>query len=50
MTITETARLIDWLVANGHSAEVAVRCIKFIATGVQPDNKPDNKPENKDNE
>ena len=29
--------LIDWLKANGHSDEDAVKCIKFIATGIQHD-------------
>jgi hypothetical protein len=36
MTATETARLIDWLIANGHTAEEATQCIKYIATGVKP--------------
>ena len=31
MTAKETARLIDWLKANGHSAEEATECIKYIA-------------------
>lgn len=31
MTATETARLIDWLMSNGHSAEEATKCIKYIA-------------------
>lgn len=35
MTANETARLIDWLKANGHSDEDAVKCIKYIATGIQ---------------
>lgn len=35
MTATETTRLIDWLIANGHSAEEATECIKYIATGIQ---------------
>ena len=35
MTATETARLIDWLKANGHTDEDAIKCIKFIATGIQ---------------
>lgn len=35
MTATETARLIDWLLANGHSEKDATDCIKYIATGVQ---------------
>lgn len=35
MTATETARLIDWLIANGHTAEEATECIKYIATGIQ---------------
>jgi hypothetical protein len=33
MTVTEAARLIDWLKANGHSAEEAIKCIKYIAAG-----------------
>lgn len=36
MTATETARLIDWLIARGHTAEEATECIKYIATGTQP--------------
>ncbi len=35
MTATETARLIDWLIANGHSEKEATECIKYIATGIQ---------------
>lgn len=35
MTAVEAARLIDWLKANGHSAEEATECIKYIATGIQ---------------
>ena len=35
MTAVEAARLIDWLKANGHSAEDAADCIKYIATGIQ---------------
>ena len=35
MTAIETARLIDWLIANGHSEKDAAECIKYIATGVQ---------------
>ena len=31
LTATETARLIDWLIANGHTAEQATECIKYIA-------------------
>jgi len=31
MTANETARLIDWLIANGLSAENAIECIKYIA-------------------
>ena len=31
MTATETARLIDWLIANGHTAKQATECIKYIA-------------------
>ena len=36
MTATETARLIDWLLANGHSAEEATECIKYIANVKDP--------------
>lgn len=35
MTATEAARLIDWLIANGHTAEQATECIKYIATGTK---------------
>lgn len=35
MTAVEAARLIDWLKANGHSAEDAADCIKYIATGTR---------------
>ena len=31
MTAAEAARLIDWLKANGHSAEEATECIKYLA-------------------
>ena len=31
MTATETARLIEWLMAHGHSAEEATECIKYLA-------------------
>lgn len=31
MTATETARLIEWLMANGHTADEATQCIKYIA-------------------
>lgn len=31
MTAIEAARLIDWLLANGHTAEEATQCIKYIA-------------------
>lgn len=31
MTAAETARLIDWLIAHGHTAEDATECIKYIA-------------------
>ena len=36
MTATEAARLIDWLMANGHTAEEATECIKYIAGAQQP--------------
>lgn len=35
LTATEAARLIDWLIAKGHSAEEATECIKYIAAGIQ---------------
>lgn len=31
MTAIETARLIDWLIKNGHTPEEATECIKYIA-------------------
>lgn len=31
MTATEASRLIDWLIAHGHTAEEANECIKYIA-------------------
>lgn len=40
MTATETARLIDWLIANGHSEKDATDCIKYIATGIQQSQQP----------
>ena len=33
MTATETMRLADWLTAHGLSAQDALDCIKYIATG-----------------
>lgn len=36
MTATEAARLIDWLMAHGHTAEEATQCIKFIAASPVP--------------
>lgn len=36
MTATEAARLIDWLIANGHTAEQATECIKYIAGTHEP--------------
>ena len=36
MTATETARLADWMTANGHTAAEIVECIKYIATGIDP--------------
>ena len=36
MTATEAARLIDWLIAHGHTAEDATECIKYIAGTLQP--------------
>ena len=37
LSAIEAARLIDWLIANGHNADDAVECIKYIATGTQQD-------------
>lgn len=31
MTAMEVARLIDWLMSNGHTADEATQCIKYIA-------------------
>lgn len=36
MTATETARLTDWLLAKGLSEKEVIECIKYIATGIQP--------------
>lgn len=36
MTAIEAARLIDWLISKGMTAEDAAECIKYIATGIQP--------------
>lgn len=38
LTAVEAARLIDWLIAKGHTAEEATECIKYIATGIQHEN------------
>ena len=35
LTAIETARLIDWLEAHGHTAKDATECIKYIATGTE---------------
>jgi len=35
MTTNETARLIDWLLTHGHTAEEATECIKYIASGIR---------------
>ena len=35
MTANETARLIDWLLTHGHTAEEATECIKYIASGIR---------------
>lgn len=34
LTAIEAARLIEWLTANGHTAEEALECIKYIAAGI----------------
>lgn len=39
LTATETARLIDWLKANGHTADQALECIKYIAGAQEPKTK-----------
>lgn len=31
MTAVEAARLIEWLIAHGHTHEEATECIRFIA-------------------
>lgn len=31
MTTREVDRLIDWLIAHGHTAAEAAQCIKYIA-------------------
>lgn len=36
MTAAETARLIDWLRKNGHTADQALECIKYIAGTQEP--------------
>jgi len=38
MTAKETARLIDWMKANGISETKTLECIKYIATGIAPEN------------
>lgn len=35
MTAKEAARLIDWLLSKGLTAEDATDCIKYIASGIQ---------------
>ena len=35
LTATEAARLIDWLISHGHTAEDATECIKYIANASQ---------------
>lgn len=40
LTATEAARLIDWLIANGHTAEDATECIKYIAGAQGPNQGP----------
>ena len=37
MNAKETARLIDWLEAHGHTEAETIQCIKFIATGINPE-------------
>ena len=36
LTTKEVDRLIDWLKANGHTAEEAAECIKYIAGTQDP--------------
>lgn len=38
MTAVEASRLADWLIAHGMTAEQALECIKFIATGFKKEN------------
>lgn len=33
MTVKQIARLIEWLIAQGFTAEQATECIKYIANG-----------------
>ena len=46
MTATETARLAEWLKAQGFTDAQVIQCINFIAYG-QPKQEPEKKPENK---
>ncbi len=36
MTATETARLMEWLTSNGHTAEQAIQCVRYIAGMPEP--------------
>lgn len=36
MTTAEADRLIDWLIANGHTAEEATECLKYVVSGIVP--------------
>ena len=37
MSAKETALLIEWLIANGHTAEDAAKCIAYIAERPAPE-------------
>ena len=43
LTLLEIARLIDWLKSRGMSDTDAVNCIRYIASGNQPDSESENK-------
>lgn len=40
MTTKEVDRLIEWLKANGHTAEDAAHCIKYIAENTEESRPP----------
>ena len=48
LTLLEIARLIDWLKSRGMSDTDAVNCIRYIASGNQPDSESENKDKEKE--